>query len=169
MDSRHRDATQRTKRGKGRWQKVDRRTIIIETRLERSEGTSRGKEIQEFQINETIRPIGGTKDQIVQNDVEYSGDAKLLISKDTHEQLCERIGNYDISAETRELEIQSIKVEILRRGENKLTRPLPAPFGQIKQKSTGTILRKEISTNGSLAKAVEARISEAQNTWRIAN
>ena len=54
-------------------------------------------------------------------------------------------------------------------GGNKLTKPLHPPFGQIKQESTGTILRKEIITKGSLTNAVAARIAKAQNTWIISN
>ena len=38
---------------------------------------------------------------IVQGDVEYSGDAHLFIGKDNRDQMFERLGNYDISAETR--------------------------------------------------------------------
>ena len=82
-----------------------------------------------------------------------------------------RMGNYDIVTETRALEILRVEVELLRRGGggNKLEKPLPAPFGQIKQGSTGAIIGKEIITSGSLAKSVAARIEKSQNTWRIAN
>ena len=79
--------------GEVRWQKVDRRTIIIETHLERSARGEKGAEIQQFQINESTRPKEGTKDQIIQNDIEYADGPQLLIGKDTHEQLCDRIGN----------------------------------------------------------------------------
>ena len=47
------------------------------------------------------------------NDLEYAEGTHLLIEKDTHEQMCGRIGNYDISTETRELKIQWGKVEML--------------------------------------------------------
>ena len=72
----------------------------------------------------------------MQNDLEYSDDTKLLIEKDTREQMCERIGKYDISTETRELKIQWANVELLRREKHKLRKPLQPPFGQIKQEST---------------------------------
>ena len=48
-------------------------------------------------------------------------------------------------------------------------KPLPPPFDQIKHGNTGTILGKEISTNGSTSKAVAERITKAQNTLGIVN
>ena len=58
----------------------------------------------------------GAKNQIVQNDLEYANDTQLLIERDTHGQMCERMGNYDIETETRELKIQWAKVELLGNG-----------------------------------------------------
>ena len=68
--------------------------------------TKHGKETKRFQIDEPKQTPGELKGQIIQNDIGYADDTQLLIEKDTHEQLCERIGNYDIAAETRELKIQ---------------------------------------------------------------
>ena len=93
---------------------MDRRTIIAETSQERTDGGRRGRSTHQFQINETTQTIGGIKDQIIQNDIEYADEAKLLIEKDTHEQLCARIGSYDIETETRELKIQWGRVELLK-------------------------------------------------------
>ena len=39
--------------------------------------------------------------QIVQNALEYANDAQIFIAKGTHEQICERLGNYDIITATR--------------------------------------------------------------------
>ena len=75
----------------------------------------------------------------------------------------ERIGNYDIVTETRRLTIQWSKVELLKKGTNKQKFDLPPPFNEIKQKSAGTILGKEISMNGSLKQAIKKRI-EKHNT-----
>ena len=73
------------------------------------EGTKKETETQKSHIKDTIKPIGGTEDQIVQNDLEYADDTQLLIERDKHGQLCERIGHYDISTEPRELKIQWAK------------------------------------------------------------
>ena len=64
--------------------KVDKRTIIIEASLKRTEVTTRGGEIQQFHTKGTIRPIGGIEDQIIQNDIEYADDTQLLIDRDAH-------------------------------------------------------------------------------------
>ena len=66
------------------WQKIDKRTIIIETSLKRTEGAKRGKAIQQFHTRRTTKPIGGTEDQIIRNGLEYADDTQLLIERDTH-------------------------------------------------------------------------------------
>ena len=63
------------------------------------EGTKKGKEAQKFHTTDIIQPIGGKEDQIIQNDLEYADDTQVLIERYTHEQLCERIGNYDAETE----------------------------------------------------------------------
>ena len=83
--------------------------------------------------------------------------------------MCERIGNYDISTETRELQIQWAKVQLLRHEKHKLRKSPPPPFGQIKQDRTGAILGREIRMAGSLTKAVAERIAKSQNAWGIVN
>ena len=103
--------------GEVRMKKVDRRTIIIETHLEGSVWTQRGKEIHQVQTNEATQTKEGTKHHIIQNEIEYADDTKLLIEKDTHGRLCERIENYDIITETRDLKIQWAIVEILKQRE----------------------------------------------------
>ena len=80
-----------------------------------------------------------------------------------------RIGNYDIVTETRRLAIQWSKVELLRKGTNKHKYDLPPPFNEIKHKSIGTILGKEINMNGSLRNAVTRRMEKAQHTWKQVN
>ena len=90
--------------------------------------------------------------QIIQNALVFADGAILLSEKDTHEQMNERIGNYDIITETRHLTIQWEKVHLLRRGKKKLQKALPPPFGKIKHQISGTILGKEISMIGSLKK-----------------
>ena len=60
---------------------------------------------------EAARPINAEKaDLLIQDDLEYADDANLLIGRDTHFQSCERMGNYDISTETREPIIQWLNV-----------------------------------------------------------
>ena len=83
--------------------------------------------------------------------------------------MCGRIGYYDISTATRELKIQWAKVELLRHEKHKIRKPLPPPFGQIKQDRTGAILGREIRMAGSLTKAVAERIAKSQNAWGIVN
>ena len=63
-------------------------------------------EAQKFQTEKAKQATEGTENQIIQNDIEYADDTQLLRERGTHGQMCERIGNYDISTETRELKIQ---------------------------------------------------------------
>ena len=83
--------------------------------------------------------------------------------------MCERIGNYDIATETRELKIQWGKVKLLRQESRKQKEKLHPPFDQIQHNHTGTILGKEISATGNLTKAVVMRIANAQNIWEMVN
>ena len=78
-----------------------------------------------------------------------------------------RIGNYDIITETRRLNIQWNKVELLRKRTDKQKYDLP--LNEIKHKSIWAILGKEINMNGSLANAVARRMEKAQHTWKQAN
>ena len=109
------------------------------------------------------------KQRIVQNALEFADDAQLFIEHDTEEQMNERIGNYDIITETRRLNIQWGKVELLRKRTNKQKYDLPPPFNEIKHKSIGTILGKEINMNGSLTNAVARRMEKSQHTWKQVN
>ena len=95
------------------WKKVDTRTVILETSLTKTQDAKSGRGAQRFMTEKHNRQRR-KKNQIVQNDLEY---AQLLMGSDTHEQMCERMGNYDIATETRELKIQWIKVELLRNEE----------------------------------------------------
>ena len=79
------------------------RAIIIGGSIQRT-GKETGK--QKFQTGETKQSPEEKENQIVQSDIEYADDTHLLIENDTHGQMCARIGNYDISTETRELKIQ---------------------------------------------------------------
>ena len=117
--------------------------------------------------NSSTRPVGGKptkistqkKQHIAQDDLEYADDTQLFMGNATRGQMCERLGNCDIATESRHLEIQWVKVELLRREKRKISRPLPPPFGKLKQSNTGTILGKEINTTGSLQKAVTKRLA----------
>ena len=80
--------------------------------------------------------------QTVQNAIVFADDTKLLSENDTHEQMNERMGNYDIITETRHLKIQRGKVLLLRRDKEKHRKELPPPFGKIKHQNSGTILGK---------------------------
>ena len=93
------------------------------------------KEQQEKQAN--------GKHHLIQNDLEYADDTQLFMEKDTHGQICERIGNYDIATESRHLKIQWGKVELLRPERRKLKKSLPPPFDLIKHNCTGTIIGKK--------------------------
>ena len=114
------------------------------------------------------RENGGNQhdQQIIQNAVIFADDTKLLSEEDTHEQMDERMGNYDIATETRHLTIQWGKVHLLRKDKNKLQKALPPPFGKIKHQNSGTILGKDISMIGSLKNAATQRIAKAHQTWK---
>merc|ERR1712112_544017 len=107
--------------------------------------------------------------QIVQNAIVFADDTKLLSENDTHEQMNERMGNYDIITETRHLEIQWGKVLLMRRDKEKHRKELPPPFGKIKHQNSGTILGKSINMIGSLKNAVTDRMKKAHQTWRQIN
>ena len=95
---------------------MDIRTVILETSLQKTQETTGKKENQRFRTGKEQQASEGAKNQIVQNDLEYADDKQLLIERDTHEQMCERMGNYDIATETRELDIQWKKAERLSHG-----------------------------------------------------
>ena len=42
---------------------------------------------------------------LIKDDIEYAHDASVFIQEVAHEQMCERMGNYDIITETIELKI----------------------------------------------------------------
>ena len=109
----------------GRW------AIILGKRVqEPAEEEGKSKKTQRLRTR-TSRDGADPEDYIIPDDVEYADAAQLFIEKDTHGQMCERLGNYDISAETRELKIQWINVLIVHLGrEHK--EEMPPPFGQIK-------------------------------------
>ena len=89
------------------WKKLDVRIVTGEENHQRTK-----KETE----NQTIRILkqettGNTEkslqnQQNVQNAIVFADDTKLLSENDTHEQMNERMGNYDIIAETRHLKIQ---------------------------------------------------------------
>ena len=148
------------------WKKVDMETIILKTTYR---GINDKKERQYLHTRDTDmnQEKGKRQDrQIIQNDLEYADDAQLFIEKGTRGQMCERIGDYDIATETRQLNIQWGKVELLRRVRRKLREKLPPPFDRIRHNHTGTTIGKEISMTGNLNKAVKRRIAKAKITWK---
>ena len=54
------------------------------------------------------------------------------MGKDDHGQMCERLGDYDISTETSELKIQWTKVLPLVHAVREHKAEMPPPFDQIK-------------------------------------
>ena len=85
------------------------------------------KRKQKFQTGGTKQIPEEKENQIAQNGLEYADDTQLLIEKDTHEQMCAGIGNYDISTETRELKIRWAKVGILSRAAKKAQETIHTP------------------------------------------
>ena len=83
---------------------------------------------------------------------------------DNREEMCERLGNYDVSTETRELKIQWGNVLLIVHTGREPKEELPPPFDKIKYSQCGTILGKEIYMARRQDKAVEARIQKATNT-----
>ena len=80
----------------------------------------------------------------IQDDVEYADDNTLFIEQDSHDLMCERMGNYDISTETRAQRIQRANVMPLTQAGRGPKAGLPPTFGQIKFRSGVTIIGKEI-------------------------
>ena len=101
--------------------------------------------------------------------MEYADEAALFIENDNRDQMCERIGNYDISTEIRVRKIQWVKVRLLVHAGRAPREELPPPFDQIKIRQGGTILGDEIYMTGNLNRSVEARIKMANNTWKQVN
>ena len=110
----------------------------------------------------------GRTDLLMQDDVGYADDAQLFIENDNREQICERRRNYDISTETRELEIQWAKVLLLVHAGREPGEETP-PFGHIRISQGGTILGNGIYMTGNPNVAVEAGIQNANNTWKHVN
>ena len=78
-------------------------------------------------------------DLIAQDDHEYAEGATLLREKDADGRFCERMGNYDIPADTRELTIQWIKVLLLTHAGREHTSELPPPFDHIMFRTGGWV------------------------------
>ena len=85
------------------------------------------------------------------------------MGEDNHEQMCERLGNYDISTETSELKIQWINVLLLVHAGREPKEEMPPPFDRINFSQGGTILGKEIYMTRKLDKEVEARIQKEKH------
>ena len=79
--------------------------------------------------------------------------------------MCDRMGNYDITTETRELKMQWVRVHLLTHAGRGPKEELPPPFGRIKFTTGGTILGKEIYTKWNLANAVAERIKQETAHW----
>ena len=124
---------------------------------------------QRYLTDETQQESGAINDKLIQDGLEKEDGAHLLLSKHTHGKLCERIGNFDISTETRELTIQRANVALLIHSGRALAMQLPPTFGQIKQGAAGTLVGKEVNTTGDLREAAGARIRKAKYTWELVN
>ena len=152
------------------WKKLDIRIIIGDEIYQRTRKET---------VNQTIKilkqdPINDEEksphdQQIVQNAIVFADDTKLLSENDTHEQMNERMGNYDIITETRHLKIQWEKALLLRRDKEKRRKELPPPFDKIKHQNSGTILGKTISMLGNIKNAVTDRIKKAHQKWKQIN
>ena len=122
---------------------MDIRQTVTGTYLKKVQEEKRNKGKPRLHTNAT-QPTQEITALLIQDDPEYADGAQLLIQRDTNEQLCKSIVNYDISTETRELKIQWAKLLQLIHAGRGPTEPLPPPFDQIIQGATGTILGKEI-------------------------
>ena len=118
---------------------MDAGTIIIETRLREPIAN---KAIQKIRTK-TNNISDEQTDPLIQDDVGYPDDATLFIEKDTCEQMCDRMGNYDIVTETRELKIQWLNVLLVIHAGRGPKEELPPPFGQIKFTKGGTIIGRK--------------------------
>ena len=66
--------------------------------------------MEEYKTNQKLLPRTNNVDEwqidpLIQDDVGYADDATLVMGRDNREQMRERIGNYDIVTEPRELKI----------------------------------------------------------------
>ena len=77
---------------------------------------------------------------LIQDDVGCADGATLFMTRDNREQMCDRVGNYDISTEARELKIQWINVLLLMHAGIEPQEELPPPIGQIKFSTRGAII-----------------------------
>ena len=88
------------------WKKVDVETIILKTTYRRTNGKTERQQLHTIDIDVGQEEKIKRDHQIIQNDIEFADDTRLCVEKDTQEQMCERIGNYDIVTETRHRAIQ---------------------------------------------------------------
>ena len=105
------------------------RTILLKARLRKP--TAVAKTTQRPRTA-TSKISAKQTDLLIQDDVDYADDAALLIEKDTRGQMCDRMGNYGLSAETRDLKIQWGNVLLLVHAGREPKEALPPPFDRIK-------------------------------------
>ena len=123
------------------YQLVGSRAIILGTCLQ-DPTEEDGGEQKQHRITRISRHEAEQENYIIQDDVEYADDAQLFMEKDTHEQMCARLGNYSISSETRELNIQRINVLLLVHAGREPKEATPPPFDQIKFSQGGVYWEK---------------------------
>jgi len=89
------------------WEKLDIRIVTGEENHQRTRNGTENQTIRTLKQDTERETEKSPQDQqIVQNAIIFADDAKLLSENDTHGQMNERMGNYDIITETRHLEIQ---------------------------------------------------------------
>ena len=116
---------------------VGARTIVTETRQQTTQNEE-GRSPHQFSPEAARQRNNEQEDLLNQDDLEYADDANLHIEHDAREQLFERMGNYDISTETRDLKIQWVNVLLRTHAGSEPAEELPPPFDQI-MLSTGGI------------------------------
>ena len=99
-------------------------------------------------------------DLLIQDDLDYAYDATICMERDNHQQMRERMRNYDIATETRDFKIQWVKVLLLMHTGTDPKEELPPPFGLIKFSTGGTIIGTEIYMTWNITNAVTARIKK---------
>ena len=140
------------------WKLVDTRTILIQTYLQQPHEEDRANQkIRTYQAESGTEQI----DLLTQDDLVYADDAALFIGKEDREQLCERMGNYDIATETSELEIHWGEVSLLIHASRKPTADLPPPIDRIDLSTGGTIIGEVLYMTCNLIHAAEAIIKRA--------
>ena len=103
-------------------------TIILKTTYRGINGKTERRHIYTTDTDIDQEERAKRDHQIVQNDLEFADDTQLFIAKDTHEQMCGRIGNYDISTETRHLAIQWGKLSCYDEKDTNWKNPPPRPL-----------------------------------------